>query len=117
MLIAERGRLMQQLPEIGKMVVVQAPENEIRRVIQSFSESVSIAAINAPNQMVISGEATSIKKIVLCLDKRNIRTTSLPVSHAFHSPLMKTDFRKIFRDSSKIKFQFSQNSNHCKPFR
>ncbi|RCJ39570.1 hypothetical protein A6770_38810, partial [Nostoc minutum NIES-26] len=56
-LIAARGRLMQALPKDGEMVAVFANENKVRAAIQPYSKDVAIAAINAPNNLVISGKS------------------------------------------------------------
>lgn len=83
-----RGRLMQSLPDDGTMVAVFATETDVTPLLEKYSESVSIAAINAPNETVISGEKSAIKAIIAQLDAGAIRYRELTVSHAFHSPLM-----------------------------
>ena len=103
-LIAERGRLMQSLPQNGSMVAVMASEAEVRAAIASSgSQQLSIAAINGPEQIVISGLAADVMAVVQMLSKQKIRTKSLSVSHAFHSPLMAPileSFRDVARDVS-----------------
>ncbi|BAB74378.1 hypothetical protein DSM107007_52650 [Nostoc sp. PCC 7120 = FACHB-418] len=97
-LIAHRARLMQQLPENGKMLAVSASATEIAEYIQAYSENVGIAAINSPENTVISGEQTAIAQLAEILQNQGIKTTPLSVSHAFHSPLMETmveEFRQV----------------------
>ena len=86
-LIAERGRLMQELPAGGEMVAVMASESDVRDAIAPFTE-ISIAAINGPESTVISGESTALRTVVKNLETISIKTKKLEVSHAFHSPLM-----------------------------
>ncbi|MGV9367248.1 SDR family NAD(P)-dependent oxidoreductase [Amycolatopsis sp. NPDC003731] len=78
-LVAARATLMQALPAGGAMVSIAAPESEITLV-----EGVSIAAVNGPESVVISGEEAA----VLAVAARFPKTKRLAVSHAFHSPLM-----------------------------
>ncbi|MFG2911280.1 SDR family NAD(P)-dependent oxidoreductase [Kitasatospora sp. NPDC048298] len=90
-LVAARGRLMQALPEGGAMVAVKAAEAEI---LPLLTENVSIAAINGPTSVVISGDEDEVLSIAGKFEK----TKRLSVSHAFHSPLMDgmvADFRAV----------------------
>ena len=86
-MVAARGRLMQSLPMNGKMVSVVTDEVSAKAAIAEFP-SVSIAAVNAPQSIVLSGEGQAIDLIVDRLNSQGIKTTVLNVSHAFHSPLM-----------------------------
>lgn len=87
-LIAERGRLMQSLQQDGEMVAVHANEAQVRSAIQTY-DTVSIAALNGPLNVVISGEREAIQKIVIKLNSEGFKTKKLVVSHAFHSELMR----------------------------
>lgn len=96
-LIATRARLMQQLPQ-GKMVAVAASPSQLQNFLLPYHQQVAIAAINAPNNTVISGEPAAIEEIIAVLASQNIQTTPLSVSHAFHSPMMESmlgEFEKI----------------------
>ncbi|NEO38499.1 MAG: SDR family NAD(P)-dependent oxidoreductase [Moorea sp. SIOASIH] len=86
-LIAARGRLMQSLPAGGEMVSVMASESYVTEVIAAQPE-ISVAAINGPKSVVISGESMALKAIVNRLESAGIKTKQLPVSHAFHSPVI-----------------------------
>ena len=86
-LIAERGRLMQNLPKNGGMVAVLADEKLIAEIIEPYHQLVSIAAINGPQNIVISGENKAMSAIIKQLSAQKIKTRNLAVSHAFHSPL------------------------------
>ncbi|GAB1545334.1 hypothetical protein NUACC21_80100 [Scytonema sp. NUACC21] len=102
-LIAQRGRLMQALPQNGKMIAVMASQSQVQAVLNDCGEKltclgepsvgkpdkvVAIAAINGPQSLVISGEYQSIDTICAILAAQGIKTKPLQVSHAFHSPLM-----------------------------
>lgn len=86
-LIAERGRLMQSLPEDGAMVSLLASEAKVRDTIQP-SQNVSVAAINGRNSTVISGTREDVCAVAQKFAAEGIKTKELNVSHAFHSALM-----------------------------
>ena len=86
-LIAARGSLMQKLPAGGEMVSVRASESYVTEVIAAQPE-ISLAAINGPESVVISGDSIAIKAMVSSLESAGIKTKQLQVSHAFHSSLM-----------------------------
>ncbi|MFE3743353.1 SDR family NAD(P)-dependent oxidoreductase, partial [Streptomyces sp. NPDC059134] len=94
-LVAARGRLMAALPEGGAMAAIEATEDE---VLPYLTDGVSVAAVNGPTSLVVSGTAEDVEKISAILREQGRRTTALRVSHAFHSPLMEPmleEFRAV----------------------
>ncbi|HEX3782130.1 MAG TPA: type I polyketide synthase, partial [Pseudonocardiaceae bacterium] len=83
-LVAARARLMQALPSGGTMVAIQATEEEVAPLLSGREAEVSIAAVNGPSSVVLSGVEAVLMEIAGKFDT----TRFLSVSHAFHSPLM-----------------------------
>jgi len=107
-LIATRGKLMQQLDGGGEMVSVLASESLVRDAIKSYSSQVNIAAINGPESIVISGVGEAIQAICSSLSEMGVKTKSLQVSHAFHSPLMEPMLAEFAVAAKEVTFSQPQ---------
>ncbi|MGB6169812.1 MAG: SDR family NAD(P)-dependent oxidoreductase [Geitlerinemataceae cyanobacterium] len=103
-LIAERGRLMQALPPDGAMVSLLATEKQVKAAISPYETDVSIAAINGPESIVISGKQEAIEAVCAILEPQGIKTKKLTVSHAFHSPLMEPMLAEFDRVARQIDY-------------
>lgn len=101
-LIAARGRLMQELPSTGQMVALMTSEARVAHaILNSGRTDVSIAAVNDPNQTVISGSDEAVDVVTTALQADDVRAKRLIVSHAFHSELMEPmldDFEDVCRE-------------------
>ncbi|HWQ35153.1 MAG TPA: amino acid adenylation domain-containing protein [Blastocatellia bacterium] len=103
-LIAARGRLMQSLPRDGEMLVVFAEQTRVDAAISAYRDEVSIAAVNGPESVVISGRDTTVQAVRERLEKAGITTRPLTVSHAFHSPLMEPILDEFSRIAAEVQF-------------
>ncbi|MEV8634245.1 SDR family NAD(P)-dependent oxidoreductase [Streptosporangium sp. NPDC051023] len=97
LIVAERARLMQAL-EAGAMVALPVPE---KRVAEVLAGRVSIAAVNGPESVVISGT----ERDVLAVAARFGRWRRLPVGHAFHSPLVEPMLEEFHRVLQRVEFR------------
>lgn len=108
-LIAERGRLIGELPSGGRMLAVFAPLNEVDKELTELDkpDSVSIAAMNGTH-IVISGDEVSVSSIKESLTKRNIRSKALTTSHAFHSSMMQPALDPFREFAERVEFKPAQ---------
>lgn len=87
-LVVHRARLMASAPGVGRMVSVSSDAQSLMDALAGDFPTLSVAAFNSPNQTVLSGPVDAMDAALARLDAQSIRHVSLPVSHAFHSPLM-----------------------------
>ncbi|GAA2563308.1 hypothetical protein GCM10010295_61880 [Streptomyces intermedius] len=92
-LVSARGRLMDALPEGGAMLAVEADEDSLE-----LPEGISLAAVNGPASLTLSGDAAAVDALEKRLRDQGVRVKRLTVSHAFHSHLMEpmlTEFATV----------------------
>ena len=81
-IVAYRGRLMYGLPA-GAMLAVSLPSDGI-----PLTEALSLAAVNSPDQCVVSGPNLDIAAMEELHANRSVACRRLITSHAFHSSMM-----------------------------
>ncbi|WP_157126410.1 type I polyketide synthase, partial [Nocardia mikamii] len=101
-LVGARGRLMQALPAGGAMVAVGASEAD---VLPLLSAGVSVAAVNGPSSVVLSGIEADVLAVADMCSGRGWRTKRLRVSHAFHSALMEPMLTEFASAISAVVFE------------
>jgi phthiocerol/phenolphthiocerol synthesis type-I polyketide synthase E len=96
-LVIKRGNLMNGLPG-GAMISVPIDELQAQQFI---NPEVSLAAVNGPKQIVLSGNDNAIEKVTEKLTAMGIPAIKLHTSHAFHSamqdPILE-EFKNEFKD-------------------
>lgn len=85
-LVVCRGRLMQALPEDGAMLAVYANEEQVRHLLSGLESKLAIAAVNAEQQIVVSGAGEAIQAFIVRAQQQELFTKALPVKRGFHSP-------------------------------
>ena len=83
-----RGSIMNRATGLGRMASVDLSEAEARSLVSHFGERLSIAAVNTPNSVVLSGEPEALELALARLAARGMSHRLLPVQYAFHSAQM-----------------------------
>jgi pimaricinolide synthase PimS1 len=102
-LVAARGGLMQELPPGGAMIAVQAAEQEAQAQIAGL-DGVSIAAVNGPEAIVLSGEEDLVTRLAAQWQARGRKTRRLRVSHPFHSARMDGMLARFAKVTASVSF-------------
>lgn len=98
MLVAARGRLMQQTAP-GQMLAVGLGQNELAPLL---SKRLSIAAINGPALSTASGPVEDIIALEEELAAKGVHARRLHTSHAFHSETLDPVLSALKREFGKI---------------
>ena len=102
-LVAERGRMMQQLPT-GRMLALSATEEETRRLVAQHGE-LSVAAVNGPRLCVVSGSDEAVRGLEARCEAQGVDSRQLRTSHAFHSEMMEAIFDEFAASVRKIELK------------
>ncbi|QCX80351.1 Erythronolide synthase, modules 3 and 4 [Streptomyces sp. YIM 121038] len=83
--VAVRSRALRVLSGRGGMVSVVAPVDQVRRGLAPWSGAVSVAAVNGPRSVVISGDPTALDAAMAAFERDGVRVRRIPVDYASHS--------------------------------
>ncbi|MET7906063.1 type I polyketide synthase [Streptomyces sp. NPDC005355] len=86
--VTTRGRLLQQTPQGGTMVAIEASEDEVRAALRGRTGTVDVALVNGPRQVVISGDEDLVAQIGDEWQAAGRRTHRMSFGRAFHSAHM-----------------------------
>ena len=103
----ERGRIAAAAyaANAGSMAAIRADEKTTLNILAECALPAVPANINAPDQTVIAGPADAVEAAVGVFTARNIRASRLPVTGAFHTPMMQKASEDFARFLDKIPLQ------------
>ena len=105
-IIYQRSRLQKAWQGQGEMLAVGLSQDEAEEVIEPFGDSLSVAAVNSPVSVTISGETAAIDRLQTELDGRRLFCRNLHTDIAYHSRQMdgiRDDFLASLNDLSSSK--------------
>jgi len=112
-LVDLRGNLMQEAGDVhpgGMAAIIGMDDDTVdsicRKATEEIQKPVVAANYNCPGQLVISGDVDAVKKAVDLAKEEGCRLAKiLPVSGAFHSPLMKPALEGLQKQLEEITFR------------
>ena len=87
---AERGRIAAEAyaTDAGAMAAIRADEQTTMNVLSELNSPAVAASLNAPDQTVIAGPVDAVEAAVCAFKERKIHASRLPITGAFHTPMM-----------------------------
>lgn len=86
--IYHRGRCMELAPHRGKMIAAGISAEKVLPHIKEYGDRLSLAAVNSPNSVSISGDAIAVEEMAAKLEALGVLVRHVPVNYAFHSAHM-----------------------------
>ena len=83
--VAVRSRALVGISGLGGMVSVALGLPELEMLLGSLERQVSIAAVNGPGAIVVSGEQAALDELLRRCEEQSARARQIPVDYAAHS--------------------------------
>lgn len=108
-LVAARGRYMQEAAVAtpsGMVAVIGSDEPAVTQLCAEAAQGEVMvpANFNAPGQIVVSGSTGACERIVKLAEGKGVKTVTLKVAGAFHSPLMQPAADRMAVELEKVQF-------------
>ncbi|XLQ74318.1 type I polyketide synthase [Streptomyces actinocidus] len=92
----------------GGMVSVGLPVDQARERIAAWNGAISVAAVNGPGSVVVSGDAGALDEMVAQLEGEQIRVRRVPVDYASHSAHVEEIREELLRVLADLKPRASE---------
>ncbi|MFH8574295.1 type I polyketide synthase [Streptomyces sp. NPDC017993] len=83
--VALRSQALRALSGRGGMMSVSLPQDELTGRMAPWGERLSLAAVNGPGSMVVSGEPEALRELLASCESDGVRARTIPVDYASHS--------------------------------
>ena len=110
--IALRSRAMAKIAGEGGMLSVSAPASEISARLEPYGERVSVAAINGPASLILSGDPEALGELSSAFEAEGLRAQSIAVDYAAHSAQIEALREELLEAFAPIEPQSSQIPLH-----
>ncbi len=85
MIVARRSLALRALSGKGGMASVALGQSELAALMEGIDGELSLAAVNGPASMVVSGARESLTELLSLCEQREIKARQIPVDYAAHS--------------------------------
>nr|AUO16399.1 polyketide synthase [Streptomyces sp. IMB7-145] len=92
----------------GGMVSVGLPVDQVKERIAAWDGAISVAAVNGPGSVVVSGDPGALDEMVARLEGEEVRVRRVPVDYASHSAHVEAIHEELLRVLADIAPRSSQ---------
>ena len=103
-LVAERGRLTEDVPAVGMMASVQARAETVTQALADYHGNICLAAINGPDSVVITGIKADVNDLLARFEREGVNVRRLAISNAFHSPFIEPALNNFSRVAAEVRY-------------
>ncbi|MEK7727449.1 MAG: type I polyketide synthase, partial [candidate division KSB1 bacterium] len=103
-LVAERGRLTEDVPAVGMMASVQASAETVMQALAAYGENICLAAINGPDSVVITGIKAEVNDLLARFEREGVNVRRLAISNAFHSQFIDPALDRFSRVAAEVTY-------------
>ncbi|MFD7862993.1 SDR family NAD(P)-dependent oxidoreductase [Streptomyces sp. NPDC059783] len=82
--VCVRSKVLTGVTGRGAMAIVALPQDRIDGLLAPYGERLSVAAVNGPSSVVLSGDRDALEDLALVCKEREIRVRTIPVDYASH---------------------------------
>ncbi|MBO3682433.1 type I polyketide synthase, partial [Streptomyces sp. NEAU-YJ-81] len=100
--VALRSKALRALSGRGGMVSVSLPLEAVRERLAAWGERLSVAAVNGPSAVVVSGDADALDELLAACEAEGIRARRIPVDYASHCAHVEAIEGELLRDLAGI---------------
>ncbi len=101
--VALRGKaLADELAGRGGMASIAVPAERVERLLAPFGKQLSLAAVNGPSSVVVSGPPDALSDLIARCESQQIRAKEIPVDYASHSSQVELIQQRLENELSGI---------------
>ncbi|MFI5758530.1 type I polyketide synthase, partial [Streptomyces sp. NPDC051569] len=82
--VALRSQALPRLSGLGGMMSVAAPVERVTALLEPWGEKLSVAAVNGPSSVVVSGDADALDELLAACEREGVRARKVSVDYASH---------------------------------
>ncbi|MFE7567051.1 type I polyketide synthase [Streptomyces sp. NPDC057539] len=82
--VALRSQALPRLSGLGGMMSVAAPVERVTALLEPWGEQLSVAAVNGPSSVIVSGDAGALDELLAGCEQRGVRARKVSVDYASH---------------------------------